>query len=79
MFITLIYCFILWKLHNLGKHRIPLVIYGVVMQSAFLMSFAWMINYFRTTKSFNRDHYDAFAFYGLLIIPFIAALCIQVY
>ena len=82
--IALVYCFIFWKLHHLGKYRIPLVIYGVVMHSAFLISFAWMMNYFRTTESLNRDYYDVFAtglftFYILLIVPFIVALCIQVY
>lgn len=54
------------------------------MQSAFLISFAWMMNYFRTTESLNRDYYDVFgnglvAFYCLLIVPFIVALCIQTY
>lgn len=82
--VALVFCFTLWKLHNLGKYRIPLFIYGVVMQSAFLISFAWIMNYFRTTESLNRDYYDVFGngvivFYWLLIVPFIVALCIQVY
>lgn len=54
------------------------------MHSAFLISFAWMMNYFRTTESLNRDYYDVFAnglftFYFSLIVPFVVALCIHVY
>lgn len=82
--IALIYCVILWNLYGLGKYRLPLFIYGVVVQSTFLISFAWMMNYFRTTESLDRDYYDVFAngvmgFYGLLVVPFIIGLCIQTY
>lgn len=54
------------------------------MHAAFLLSLAWMVNYFRTTESPDRDYYDVFAnglvtFYFLLIVPFIIAMCIQVY
>lgn len=78
------YCFVFWKLSNLGRYRIPLFIYAVVMQSAFLISYVWFTHYFRTAESVDRDYFDVFAngifvFYFLLMIPLVAALCIHTY
>lgn len=82
--IAIIYCFAFWTLRNLGKFRIPLFLYALVVQLAFLIFFFWMSNYFRTTESLNRDYYDIFLnwlgiFYFLMAIPLMVSLWYQTY
>lgn len=71
-------------LRNLGKFRVPLFIYGLVVQLSFLVFFFRMSRYFRTSDSVNRDYYDIFVnglviFYLLMVVPFVVALWVQVY
>ncbi|ALS75792.1 hypothetical protein AUC31_11555 [Planococcus rifietoensis] len=82
--IAIIYCVVLWMLRNLGKFRVPLFIYGLVVQLSFLVFFFRMSRYFRTSDSVNRDYYDIFVnglviFYLLMVVPFVVALWVQVY
>ena len=71
-------------LRNLEKFRIPLFIYGLVVQLSFLVFFFGMSRYFRTSESVNRDYFDVFGnglaiFYFLMVVPFVMALWVQVY
>lgn len=71
-------------LRNLGKFRVPLFIYGLVVQLSFLAFFFGMSRYFRTSDSVNRDYFDVFGnglaiFYLLMVVPFVVALWVQVY
>jgi hypothetical protein len=82
IFIAIFYCFIFWKMRNLGKYRIPLFVYAVVMQFSFLASFAWFVNSIRADASLSREDIDAFfdgvfIFYFLLVVPFMISLIIQ--
>ena len=71
-------------LRNLGTFRIPLFIYGLVVQLSFLAFFFGMSRYFRASDSVNRDYFDVFGnclivFYFLMVVPFVIALWVQVY
>jgi len=71
-------------LRNLEKFRIPLFIYGLVVQLSFLVFFFGMSRYFRTSDSVNRDYFDVFGnglaiFYFLMVVPLAIALWVQVY
>lgn len=81
---AVIYCFIFWKLGNLGKFRRPLFAYAVVVQLAFLIFFAGMENAFKGDLNFANNYTDAFAigiivFYFLMVIPFVIALGVHLY
>lgn len=78
------YCFIFWKLNNLGRYRIPLFSYSVVVQLSFLLLYAWMHYSFKDDINFAREYTGAFGigimvFYFLMIIPFFIALGIHTY
>ncbi|PSL41033.1 hypothetical protein B0H99_103167 [Planomicrobium soli] len=82
--IAIVYCFIFWKLRNLGKYRMPMFFYAVAMQLAFLSSVAWMEHSFKVDESFALKYAVAFGdgvviFYFLLVVPLVVSLWIQVY
>ncbi|TAA69233.1 hypothetical protein [Planococcus salinarum] len=81
---AVIYCFIYWKLSNLGGFRKPLFAYAVVVQLSFLILYAWINNAFKGDINFSREWTDAYAigiiiFYFLMILPFFIALGIHIY
>lgn len=81
---AIIYCFILWKLSTLGKFRVPLFLYGVIVQLSFLILYAWVNNSFKGDINFSREYANAFGmgiivFYFLMIVPFFIALGIHIY
>lgn len=81
---AIIYCFIFWKLRNLGRYRIPLFFYAAIIQLAFLGLFAWTSMRFREDESFSRDYVDTFGngiilFYFLMLVPLLVGLWIHTY
>ncbi|WP_298828801.1 hypothetical protein [uncultured Planococcus sp.] len=82
--LAVIYCFAFWKFGNLGRFRIPLFIYAVIIQFLFLILFAWTNNRFRTDESFSREYVNIFGngiilFYFLMVVPLLAALWVHTY
>lgn len=82
--VAIIYCFVFWKFSNLGRFRIPLFFYSVMIQLAFLGLFAWMNNRFRANEHFSHNYVDLYGdgivlFYFLLVMPLLGALWVHTY
>lgn len=80
--VAIIYCLIFWNMGNLGRYRIPLFVYAIVVQSAFLLYFFWTDQSSRTDDGMTQEQAFAFGdrivlFYFFFAIPLILSLWIQ--
>lgn len=79
--LAIIYCFVFWKLRSLGKVRIPVFIYSVVIQFIFLGYLYW----YYSIAPVDNDNINALffnsidVFYLLLAVPLFIALFVSMY